>query len=99
MESIRLEPNYKALFGAFAKDAEGYAKSITRIRDLETLRKIQSLMAALNIAAHATETVEAVIQFRELLDRCTATIATAADKLDNELSGDDEDPTDGKGLL
>ena len=103
---IELIPNYQSMFRTMIHDAKIQSNVGHMMQQIlpkgdraELLRELQRWFAPLTIAANCATTLEAVNELRSTMAEILAAIDQEAARQERADHGQDEDPTDGKGLL
>lgn len=102
---INLTPDFGRMFDLMIREAKNQGQPSSIFRDLaqpqelEALRALQRFLAPLAIAANSMTNSKAVERFRDVVAELASDLAKYADEVEREIREDEDDPTDGKGLL
>lgn len=106
METIDLTPDYASMFSNMLRETHNQSDVRTmfpmfplhfRTDRAELLRDVQRWFAPLTIAINCATTVDAINELRAAMTEMLSAIDQEAARL--ERSVEDDDPTDGEGLL
>lgn len=79
---IRIEPNYRALFAMFLREAKLAGERALAEDGAGTLRTLQAVLAPLNVAIQSATTLQDIEAYREALADLVKQIDSKASKLE-----------------